>query len=189
MGKKAMAGGMAHVGLVAGTIATPLGPMVAIVDLAGALVRLDFSDDARALHCDEWAAPLHVDPGKVRHVATQLDQYFAGQRRQFTLVLAPRGSPFLQRAWHTLAQVAYGTTSTYGALASRIAPPSSARAVGRANAINPISIVIPCHRILAADGGLAGYSGGLHRKTALLEVEGVARQPALFHSTDDFLRS
>ena len=181
MGKKAVAGGKAHVGLVAGTIATPLGPMVAIVDQAGGLVRLDFSDDTRAMHCDEWAAPLQVDPGKVRHVAAQLDQYFAGQRREFELVLAPRGSPFLQRAWRAVAQVAYGNTSTYGALAARISPPSSARAVGRANAINPISIVIPCHRIVAADGGLAGYSAGLHRKTALLDVEGMARQQTLFH--------
>lgn len=104
---------------------------------------------------------------------TQLTEYFAGERRDFDLPLAPQGSDFQQRVWRTLLRIGYGRTSTYGALAQALARPTAARAVGAAVGRNPIAIVVPCHRIIGADGALTGYAGGLERKTRLLALEGV----------------
>ena len=168
--------------LSCGHIHTPLGQMLAIVDPAGALLRLDFIDDERAAGCQEWALPLQPDPHAVSRVAAQLDEYFNGERKVFTLPLAPRGSEFLRREWLKLAEVPYASTTTYGALARQLQPASSARAIGRANALNPISIIIPCHRIIATNGSLSGYSAGLQRKAALLPHEASARQHILFNS-------
>jgi methylated-DNA-[protein]-cysteine S-methyltransferase len=102
----------------------------------------------------------------------QLAEYFAGQRREFDLPLQPAGSPFQQSVWRALARVGYGRTSTYGALARALRRPAAARAVGAAVGRNPIAIVVPCHRIVGADGSLTGYAGGLDRKTRLLALEG-----------------
>ena len=100
-----------------------------------------------------------------------LDRYFAGENPSVSeLALAPKGTDFQRRVWDALLEVPYATTDTYGALASRLG--TSARAVGSAVGRNPISVIIPCHRVLAADGGLAGYAGGLENKKKLLRLEG-----------------
>lgn len=152
-----------------GDIATPLGRMIAIVDADGALLRLDFDDDNRRRRSDELIEQAQPDISAIATVAEQLGQYFAGERRAFDLPLAPIGNAFLQSAWARLIQVPYGAIATYGELAQQLA--TSPRAYGRANAINPISIIIPCHRIIGATGKLTGYSGGLARKAALLALE------------------
>lgn len=104
--------------------------------------------------------------------ATQLAEYFAGAREEFDLPLAPRGTPFQQRVWTALRAIPYGQTSTYGDVARRLGlAPSASRAVGLANGANPISIVVPCHRVIGSDGTLTGYGGGLARKQFLLDLE------------------
>jgi methylated-DNA-[protein]-cysteine S-methyltransferase len=106
-----------------------------------------------------------------REVAGELEAYFAGELTHFAAPLAPRGTPFQQRVWSALLQIPYGTTTSYGQLAAQLDNPSAARAVGLANARNPISIIIPCHRLIGAGGGLVGYGGGLERKRWLLDLE------------------
>ena len=101
----------------------------------------------------------------------QLDEYFDGRRTAFDLPLAPRGTPFQQAVWRALVTVPFGATSTYGAIAAAIRRPTAVRAVGGAIGANPIGIVVPCHRIIGADGSLTGYAGGLDRKTKLLALE------------------
>lgn len=157
----------------AGNIETPIGHMTAIVNGDGALVRLDFVGDTRA--DAGWHPPGGIvrEEGAVTHVAAQIAAYFRRDLEVFSLPLAPAGNSFLRKAWSHLAKVPYGTTITYGELARRLDPPTSARAIGRANAINPLSIIIPCHRVVGANGKLTGYSGGLERKAALLELEGI----------------
>jgi len=104
--------------------------------------------------------------------AVQLGEYFAGERRSFELPLAPSGSAFRQRVWAALLEIPYGATASYGDIARRLdLPPGASRAVGLANGANPISIVIPCHRVIGADGSLTGYGGGLDRKRLLLDLE------------------
>lgn len=105
--------------------------------------------------------------------ARQLAEYFAGERERFDLPLAPRGTEFQRRVWRALSAIPYGTTVSYGTIAARLSlPPGSARAVGVANSQNPLPIVVPCHRVIGADGGLTGFAGGLARKEALLALEG-----------------
>jgi methylated-DNA-[protein]-cysteine S-methyltransferase len=101
----------------------------------------------------------------------QLAEYFAGERRDFDLPLAPEGTPFQQRVWSALRDIPYGETRSYGELAEQIGRPGAARAVGLANGRNPISIVVPCHRVIGSDGSLTGYGGGVERKRQLLELE------------------
>lgn len=101
----------------------------------------------------------------------QLEEYFRGERTAFELHLAPRGTPFQQRVWDALLEIPCGRTTSYGALAGSIGMASSVRAVGAAVGRNPISIIIPCHRVVGADGSLTGYAGGLERKRALLRLE------------------
>jgi methylated-DNA-[protein]-cysteine S-methyltransferase len=109
----------------------------------------------------------------------QLDEYFAGTRREFDLPLEPRGTEFQRRVWQRLTHIAYGDTTTYGALATDLGNSKGSRAVGLANGSNPIPIVIPCHRVIGADGSLTGFGGGLSIKAKLLELERGARQPRL----------
>lgn len=104
----------------------------------------------------------------------QLEEFFAGTRRTFDLDLAPVGTPWQQRVWSALREVPYGTTTTYGALAAQLGGPNAARAVGHANGANPLSIVVPGHRVVGASGQLTGYAGGLDRKRALLRIEGAS---------------
>ncbi len=112
--------------------------------------------------------------------AAQLDAYFAGELTRFDLPLAPRGSDFQQRVWAALQEIPYGQTESYGELAARIGSPGGARAVGLANGRNPIGIVIPCHRVVGADGSLTGYGGGVDRKKRLLDLELAVSGSALF---------
>jgi len=105
----------------------------------------------------------------------QLGEYFQGVRKVFELDLAPRGTPFQRRVWAALLEIPFGATLSYGALARRLGNPLLTRAVGTANGANPIGIIIPCHRVIGADGSLTGYAGGLPLKQALLELEGEAQ--------------
>lgn len=113
------------------------------------------------------------DPGAqpFPQARAQLAAYFAGELCEFDLPLAPQGTPFQRQVWASLQQIPYGTTVSYKALAAQIGRPGSIRAVGQANGRNPISIIIPCHRVIGANGALTGYGGGLDRKAALLEHE------------------
>ena len=104
-------------------------------------------------------------------VVSQLTEYFEGKRRRFDLRLAPEGTPFQQRVWNALMDIPYGETISYGELAARIGQRSAARAVGLANGSNPLPIVIPCHRVIGANGTLTGYGGGLTIKQRLLALE------------------
>lgn len=102
----------------------------------------------------------------------QLEEYFKGKRREFDLPLAPEGTSFQRTVWAELQNIPFGQTISYGELARRIQNPKAVRAVGLANGRNPLSIVIPCHRVIGANGKLTGYGGGLERKKKLLEMEG-----------------
>jgi methylated-DNA-[protein]-cysteine S-methyltransferase len=119
----------------------------------------------------DWAR----DDDSFREATSQLDEYFAGERTAFELPLAPTGTPFQLRVWEALRDIPYGTTESYGALAARIGRPGAARAVGLANGRNPISIVVPCHRVIGSSGDLTGYGGGLDRKRVLLDLEAGVR--------------
>lgn len=110
----------------------------------------------------------------LRRAARELDEYFARKRKSFTVALTPKGTPFQQTVWAALRTIPYGQTVSYTDVAKMIGKPSASRAVGGANGKNPIPILIPCHRVVAADGSLGGYSLGLEMKRRLLELEGGA---------------
>ena len=140
---------------------TPLGPLALV-------------SDGAALTAATFGPPPDVAPGGdavLAEARRQLSAYFAGARSAVTVPVAPRGTPFQQRVWAALAEIPHGETWSYGALAARLGQPGGAQAVGAANAQNPIAVVIPCHRVVGADGSLVGYAGGLERKRALLELE------------------
>jgi O-6-methylguanine DNA methyltransferase len=111
-------------------------------------------------------------PDLLRPYATQLDEYFSGQRRDFTVPLDLRGTDFQLACWHALLGIPYGETRTYADIARAVGKPNAFRAVGMANHRNPVAIVVPCHRVIASDGTLCGYGGGLDVKRKLLELEG-----------------
>ncbi|OBF31045.1 cysteine methyltransferase [Mycolicibacterium peregrinum] len=121
---------------------------------------------------DDAAFPDAVD---------QLTAYFAGERTEFELELDMVGTQFQRRVWEALQTIPYGETCSYGEIARQIGSPSGSRAVGLANGHNPIGIIVPCHRVIGANGSLTGYGGGLDRKRALLELEKSRTMPALFH--------
>ncbi|WP_084300501.1 methylated-DNA--[protein]-cysteine S-methyltransferase [Chitinimonas koreensis] len=154
---------------------SPFGRMVAVADGQNGLLSLSFGaaaeDEARA------AGARHA-PAALAEVIHQLAQYLAGERRQFELPLAPEGTPFQHAVWAQLVQIPYGETVSYGELAAALGQPGAARAVGRANATNPIALIVPCHRVIGGDGSLTGYAGGLPRKQALLAFERRHRPPA-----------
>jgi methylated-DNA-[protein]-cysteine S-methyltransferase len=136
--------------------------------------------DGRALHglyMQEGRTAVAVRAGWERayeafaEVRAQLADYFAGRRRAFDLPLAMSGSPFQRRVWRALQNIPYGETISYGEVALRIGVPSASRAVGVANGRNPVSVIVPCHRVIGADGGLTGYGGGVERKRFLLDLE------------------
>jgi methylated-DNA-[protein]-cysteine S-methyltransferase len=153
---------------------SPLGPVIAIADEEG-LIHVDFvgAKYERAIAPD-W---VH-DPEAPALAACrqQLGEYFAGTRSAFDLPVAARGSDFQQRVWREIARVPYGETISYAELARRAGAPGQARAAGAATGRNPVSLAIPCHRIVGSDGSLAGYAGGLERKRELLELEGVLQR-------------
>ena len=113
----------------------------------------------------------------LKQAKRELQEYFAGKRRNFNVALDPEGTPFQRSVWKAISRVDFGTTITYGALAAKAGRPGSARAAGVATGRNPISIVVPCHRIMGANGSLTGYAGGLQRKRALLALEGIGQKP------------
>jgi methylated-DNA-[protein]-cysteine S-methyltransferase len=115
-----------------------------------------------------------ADASPFRAAAAQLEEYFAGKRRRFDLPLAPRGTEFQRRVWRALTEIPYGQTISYGELARRIAKPSASRAVGLANGATPLPVIVPCHRVIGADGSLTGFGGGLPIKRKLLALEGTA---------------
>jgi methylated-DNA-[protein]-cysteine S-methyltransferase len=147
-------------------VTSPLGDLLVTVNGAGALCGLRFVDD-RAPE----SAGRH-DVKRCASVREQLAAYFEGALREFSLDLAPNGTPFQQAVWREVARIPFGQTVSYGEVARRLGKPEASRAVGLANGANPIAIVIPCHRVIGADGSLAGYGGGLERKRWLLRHEG-----------------
>ena len=122
---------------------------------------------------DPWQPPLewHERPAALQRAARELDEYFAGRRQRFDLDLEPRGTEFQRRVWAVLRTIPYGTTWSYAQLAAAIGQPTASRAVGTANGRNPLPIFIPCHRVIAADGGLGGFGWGLDAKARLLAIE------------------
>jgi methylated-DNA-[protein]-cysteine S-methyltransferase len=162
--------------LYAHQFATPFGEMLAVVDEQGYLSRLDFVDESQAqaitAKLEKQGETIEQSADACATVVSQLEEYFAGARQRFDLPLLPRGTAFQQTVWGALQQIPYGSTLTYRELAHRIGNPAAVRAVGRANATNPIAVVVPCHRVIGADGTLTGYAGGLARKANLLALEG-----------------
>jgi methylated-DNA-[protein]-cysteine S-methyltransferase len=155
-------------------IGSPLGDLTVVAE-DGVPAGLYFPGQRRLPAADTFGVRTDEGFGTVRQ---QLEEYFAGARREFDLPLAPQGNDFQRRVWHLLTTIPYGETCSYGELARRLGDPSLAQAVGAANALNPLSVVIPCHRVVAADGSLRGYAGGLDRKRFLLELEEPAREKA-----------
>lgn len=153
-------------------VESPIGPLRLVARDDG-LARVDFepwSDDATVGERDDDAPVL-------REAAAQLAAYFAGERRDFDLPLAAVGTDFQRRVWLELARIPYGETRSYGEVARALGlVPGASRAVGLANGRNPLPVVVPCHRVIGADGTLTGYAGGLERKRVLLGLE----QPGLF---------
>ncbi len=141
----------------------PLGPMTAAEE-DGALIALDFGLKP-PFGAQRKETPLLLETKK------QIEEYFAGSRRAFTLTLAPRGTDFQKRVWQALQTIPYGETRSYRQIAAQAGSPQAMRAVGGANHANPISIIIPCHRVIGADGSMTGYGGGLDKKEALLRLE------------------
>lgn len=151
---------------------SPIGPLFLAGDQHGLQLLLMELDSRPWRIGEDWQpAGSQLDA-----VCSQLDEYFAGKRRQFQLQLAPQGTAFQQSVWQALLRIPYGKTCSYSDLASEIERPRAVRAVGTANGANPISIIVPCHRVIGRDGSLTGYAGGLPRKQLLLELEG-ALQP------------
>ena len=111
------------------------------------------------------------EPQILLDAAQQLEEYFSGQRKIFELQLAPHGTPFQKRVWHEIAQIPYGQVMTYGEIASRVGNPNKARAVGQAANRNPIPIIVPCHRVVGAQGRLGGFAPGVSFKKILLHIE------------------
>jgi methylated-DNA-[protein]-cysteine S-methyltransferase len=149
---------------------SPIGRLLLTTD--GTALTGCYMEPSRKAQCtDGWAQDATVEP--LAAAVRQLDEYFAGTRRDFDLPLAFRGTPFQTRVWRELVEIPYGQTWSYGQLAKRIDKPSASRAVGLANGRNPISILVPCHRVIGADGSLTGYGGGIERKRWLLAHEGL----------------
>jgi methylated-DNA-[protein]-cysteine S-methyltransferase len=161
----------------AGRIATPLGVAVAVVDAEGALVRFCLPE-AEARWRPEWGESPDWDEPAIAPVARQVDEYFARERSVFDLELAATGTPFQMAVWAELCRIPYGETITYGEMARRIGNPDAQRAVGMANNANPIGLIVPCHRVVGANGKLVGFASGIEMKAALLRFESPA--PDLF---------
>ena len=147
---------------------SPIGPLLLTSD-GSSITRLHMAESSHPVKPGpDWVR----DPAPFREVVRQLDEYFAGDRRAFDLPLAPRGTPFQRKVWTALRRIPWGETASYADIARRVGSPKGMRAVGGANGRNPIAIIVPCHRVIAADGTLGGYGGGLERKRFLLELEG-----------------
>lgn len=154
---------------------TPIGKLL----LAGngeSLSLLGFPSGSMARrHEQDWLA----DAAPFQDVMQQLDDYFAGKLKTFDLPLAPKGTDFQQQVWRALLEIPYGETWSYGQLAKHIGRPKASRAVGAANGINPIPVIVPCHRVIGSNGKLTGFGGGVETKAFLLELESGAVAPQL----------
>ena len=153
---------------------SPLGELQLVGD-GRALTRLEMSP--RRIP----AGGSH-DPEAFNDVEAQLDAYFAGELTEFDVPLAPAGSGFQLAVWAALTRIPYGETASYGEIAAEVGRPDAVRAVGSTNGRNPIAVIIPCHRVIGADGTLVGYGGGLPRKRLLLELEAEHAAPRLWRA-------
>jgi methylated-DNA-[protein]-cysteine S-methyltransferase len=153
--------------LIYTTTDSPLGELLLVGD-GESLHRLSMQGGRR---------PMHIDPRWERRddafgdVRRELEEYFQGGRHTFDTPFVIHGNEFELRVWSALREIGYGETASYGEIAARIGAPSAARAVGLANGRNPIAVIVPCHRVIGADGALTGYGGGLERKRLLLDLE------------------
>jgi methylated-DNA-[protein]-cysteine S-methyltransferase len=156
---------------------TPIGTLLIAGD-ESALRRIAFPQRGNAVRPEpDWRASTRGPVGEARR---QLREYFAGRRSDFDVPLAPEGTAFQRAVWQRLREIPYAATISYGELARRVGNPKASRAVGSANGANPLPIVIPCHRVIAGDGTLGGFGGGLPTKQVLLDLEqrGPAVKPA-----------
>lgn len=153
---------------------SPIGPLTLVAD-DGVLCGLYMEEQRHRPARETFGA--RVTAG-FEQVTEQLSEYFAGERTDFTLPLALRGTEFQRAVWAGLRDIPYGRTESYGELAKRLGRPAAVRAVGMANGRNPISVIVPCHRVIASDGKLTGYGGGLPRKQRLLTLEGWGTEEA-----------
>ncbi|MGV8924037.1 MAG: methylated-DNA--[protein]-cysteine S-methyltransferase [Thermomonas sp.] len=159
-------------------IESPAGPLVIAADDTG-LRHIEFYQNRHPADRDDWQGG---DNDVLQAAEAQLDEYFAGSRTRFELPLAPQGTAFQLGVWQELARIPYGVTISYAELAHRVGKPTATRAVGAANGRNPLPIVLPCHRVIGADGALTGFGGGLPMKEFLLKLEGAmpGEQAGLF---------
>ena len=155
------------------TVASPLGPVL-LARTAKGLAGVWF--EGQKHHPGSLAAPVHPDDPLLSRAASQLKHYFAGASTAFDLPLDLLGTPFQQSVWRALRAIPVGSTQTYGAIAQHMAAAAAVRAVGGAVGRNPVSVIVPCHRVVGADGSMTGYAGGVDRKLALLELEGAFRR-------------
>ena len=164
---------------------TPIGTLRLVGDERH-LARVDLPNAAASEPVAAWRKEQRTLPAALLAGKRQLLEYFDGTRRDFELPLAPDGTAFQRRVWEELCRIPYGETISYGGLARRIRKPTASRAVGAANGRNPLAIVVPCHRVIGADGTLTGYGGGLTVKEALLALEcRVAGQAQLLPYRED----
>ena len=175
---------------VTATVDSPVGPLTVLASAAG-LRAILWPNDVPGLRV-QWLAPAFEahDHPVVDAARTQLAEYVAGTRRVFDLPLDLHGTPFQVTAWRALATIPYGTTTTYGDQARRLGDARWARAVGAANGRNPVSIVLPCHRVVGSTGALTGFAGGLPAKRALIDHEvsvAAGRGPLVFPSPADLI--
>lgn len=161
--------------LIAHRFETPIAEMLSVVDSHGALVNLNFWTGSRLEEVpNQWnlrGRSLTWDARPNAHVVQAVTAYFKSELTRFELALAPGGTAFQREVWHALCLIPHGTTISYGALAARLGRPRAARGVGAANAANPIALVVPCHRVIGANGKLTGYAAGLSIKQRLLAHE------------------
>lgn len=125
-----------------------------------------------AIHWKEQAVPVARTP-ILEQAQDELSEYFEGRRKQFSVPLSAQGTDFQERVWKALSRIPYGATRSYSDIAREVGTPKAMRAVGAANGRNPLAIIVPCHRVIASDGTLGGYAGGLPMKVRLLQIEGV----------------
>lgn len=166
--------------VVTRTLASPVGPLFLAASDAG-LHAVEFAEHRHPVpRGDDWRDGAHP---VLDATAQQLADYFAGTRRIFDLPFAARGTPFQQQVWAALTRIPYGMTASYVELARMVGKPGASRAVGAANGRNPLSIVVPCHRVIGASGALTGFGGGLPTKQFLLTLEGTWPRGDLFART------
>jgi methylated-DNA-[protein]-cysteine S-methyltransferase len=161
------------------TFPTPLGDFSVALDETGAVVATAFGGAAQLRQRFKSKA-LVRDPKRAGEVRREIEEFLEGDRREFSLKLAPEGTAFQKRVWSALRNIPFGETRSYGQLAAELGSPGAARAVGRANAANPICLLVPCHRVVGADGSLTGFAFGVDLKRRLLELEGAKQTICLF---------